>query len=376
MKAFIFSIATVLISLSAHAGALASLWNGEQFRLSGQILVQDADKPLDFYFLPTRYKVKATSVYNESTGESERKTWVTHQVVTDGTLKYSVYNIRMKLDEPGRFETLRAESELRQKVGLEARIKGLVPICGLSLGSSLVAAGEIGAQPNPSATVITYSIHSSEAEQCKSIVDVPEFNLQIRVPLSREPEFARAMTSDVGLVLPSIDVILPYKYNNKVTMLFNSKTTYEMMSQNVGLKGTYKMVTGEVESNIRKMFQSLEITSQMKVDWQGTDVALRDRFITQAIEFLSQAYIKYNAVTGPVGDKEVVVGDKDKSVSSSLFSVSLAMSEQAATQKADITIDFSSATYSTVKSQTQLDVSRVSKSVLSPEVQQMLEVMP
>ncbi len=373
MRSLLAFFIIIGFSLHAKASALASLWNGEHINLSGQILVQDAEQPLDFYVLPSKYILKRESKMDPQTGQLVNTVWFQNRVVDQGGVKYSVYTFKLELDSPGRMELLRAENKLRSITKTKARIKGLAPICGVALGSNFASFATPTPQVDPEATLISYSIKSTEADQCKSVLGTSDFAIEIKVPMSREPEVASQLISMTGLVLPALELVHPYKIKNSIVMTFNPVVLFEQMQTNVGLTGTWKFITASVQSNSTKMMKSLELTGGLTVNWEGADQAIRDIFINKAIEFLSQSYLKYSQTSQKdLNSKPETVADKNQSVSTSLFRVDMAMTKEAATIKEKISLDFSSVTYGTVKSQAQIEISNITSDQLDPEVRKLL----
>jgi hypothetical protein len=365
-------LSALLLPISSRAGALASIWNGEQFGIDGETLVQDADRPDEFYILPRKYKIQKKSKYNERTDSFDTVPQVVHQISDIGGVKYSIYNITLVLDEPGQMELMELDSKL-QRHRPSARIRGLANVCGMSLG--LPAVAPLPGPVDQNALHITYSINSTTENSCSSILPQTAFNLQIKVPLSREPEVANAMSSSVGMVLPPIELLFPYKYSDSVIVTFNAKKTIDQMATGLDLKGTWKVVSAGVSARTQDIVNRLKITGAIKMDCQNPDKRICDSFLEKAKEILSSSLVRYvpqTPVTNEGGVAQVVMGDNNKDVPTSLFKVEMAMDSRSFSDSEELKIDFSDVNYSTVKTQVQLDVSKVPKKSFKPEVRKLL----
>lgn len=379
MKTAILSL-VVLLGLvgagRANANALASIYNGDQFQLNDQLLVQDADHPDDFYILPRTFHIKRQSTYNADTGEVKNIVSVNNRVLTSGQNQYSDYSIRVVLDEPGRLELLQAAMNLRRVANPNARIKGVAPICGMHVlipGISNSTEAPNPASFDPNTTFIQYSLGSTDGDKCNSVLATSEFTFEYRVPISLEPATARNLTSDVGLVLQPIDMILPYKYKDKVKIVVDARSAVEQMKAAASLQGSFKFVTAGVQASMEKMMNSLQVTGQLHVDCQNPDTTACDRFVNQAQDILTKVLVNYLPMSGAGDTNPLVVADKNRAVNATMFQVQLNYDQQSAERIGQFTVDFSNTVYSSVHAQAQIDASHVPVEVLAPAVRKLLE---
>lgn len=363
-----------LFSALARASALASLYNGTQFHLEGQLLVQDSENPNDFYLIPQVYEVKRESVFNPTTQSFSERVAVNHRVFSKDGHQYSSYSIRMILEMPDQLEIQRALSALRQKVGQSARIIGAAPVCGLRLDlPARLPSMEGSSEPPYNATWIQYSIASSEAGKCNSMMDTTEFSLEYRVPLDLEPALAQNITTDVGLLLPPIELVLPYKYKDKVRVEVDAESAIQQLKAGADIKGSFKFVTGEVQANIERLVNTLQVTGQMAVDCQNPDPTICNYFLDQAKDVLAKTLYIYTPLAVGGDTNPMVLGDKEKNVDASLFKVGLAFDEQSAKRIGKFRVDFSNTVYSSIYSQVQIHVQNIPSENLDPIVRQMLQ---
>jgi hypothetical protein len=366
-------IPAALISVSAWAGAVASIYNGEQYHLNGAVLVQDADHPDDFFILPTRYHLKTKSHVDDQgrlvTAQSARNT-----VVRINGHDYSSYAMTFELDEPGKLEMLRATQALRQQVGRPARIKGLVPICGLRLAvPGFKESGPSGDNRlNPDSPLLRYSISSTEADKCASIIDTSEFNMEYRVPIGLEPEAAKEITSDVGMTLPPIEIVLPYKYKDHVTVKIEAQSTINQLRAGGDFAGSFKMVTLQVKASIETLFNRLAVTGGLDVDCQNPDRKICDGFVEQAKDILAKTLFLYTANADKGDTNPLVLADNDKAVSTGGFKATLGIDSQSATREGYFRVDFSSTAYSSITSQAQVTAKNISRRYLDPQILKLL----
>lgn len=370
------SVLAITLSSQAPAAALASLYNGEQFRLKNQLLLQDSDRPDEFYYLPQKYRVKRRGKLNEETQKVEYRTDLNHRVVRKGEREYSVYSMLVELEQPSPFDVLMAQTELSTKLGRQVVIKGLVPICGISLGEVGSASAGI-AKPveaiSPDATLVQYSLNSSEAGKCNSPLASTEFRILYRVPLKEEPVYAENATSSVGLVLAPVELTLPYKYKDQVVIQIDARSAYEQLKAAADVKGTYKFVSGEMKAAVSKLFNMLQITGGIDVNCQNPDKAICDRFLVQAQEILAKTFFTYLPFAANGDTNPLTFADKDKAVDTSLVKVQMAMDQQSAERIGKFKIDFTNTVYSSITAQVQVTAARLPVENLAPEVRALLK---
>lgn len=378
--AALFFAVSLLFSGAANASALASVYNGEQFRLKGQLLVQDAEHPDDYYLIPKIYRLKNKIFVNEQTGERSNRANVNNKVITVNGRQYSSYTMRFRLDEPSEVELLEAKMLLQMKAGRAANIRGVAPICGIrlaSLGFDQGTGNEADTQKaisNPNVTTITYSISSTEAGKCTSLLDTTDFTVEYRVPIELEPKTAQDLTSDIGLVLPPVELLLPYKYKDSVTVEVDAESAIKQVKAAADLQGSFKFVTAQISASISNLVNKLTVSGGLKVDCQNPDRTVCDHFLEQAKDILSKTLFIYTPLAEKGDTNPLVVSDKDKS-SSSMFKVSLAYDEQEAKRIGKFRVDFSNMVYSTVSGQAQLRAAKASPSALDPIVRKKLEAI-
>ena len=365
---------SLLLPIAANAGALASIYNGEQFQLEDQLLVQDADHPESYYYLPRTYKLKSRTALDMD-GNPKRETSLKHRVVTKGDKQYSVYTMTLELDHPTSLQLRIAEMQIRRKTGQRAVIKGPAPVCGIRVrgpGFDSTAAASPVDKVDPDATLIQYSVNSTEAGKCASVLATTEFNLVYRVPISQEPQTAETITSSVGLFIPAVEILLPYKYREKVVVTLDAVSTYEQLKAAADLQGTFKAVTAGVSAAMSDLKNKLMMSGGIAVDSENPDPAIRDRFLTMALEILSKTYLNYLPMGLAGNTDSLVLADKEKAASASLFKVQLGFDRQSAERIGKFRIDFSNAVYGGVTSQVQIKAARASKDSLDPQVRSLL----
>jgi hypothetical protein len=372
LSASIIALATPAM---ARADALASIYNGEQFQLNGQLLVQDADHPDDFYVLPQTFHIQQQSTYDPTTDTLKKKMSINHQVIAANGNQYSDYTMKMVLDEPTQMQLMQASMQLRRTASPNARIKGMAPICGMRLtlpGLETSTEAPIAGKFDPNTTFIQYSISSTDAEKCNAILTTTEFTLEYRVPLVLEPTVAKNLTSDVGLVLQPIDLILPYKYKDKVSVAIDARSAIDQLKASVGLQGSFKFVTAGVQASMEKMMNALKISGQLQVDCQNPDKTMCDRFVDQAVQILTKTFFTYLPMATSGDTNPLVIADKDKAVNASLFKIQLAFDEQSAERIGQFKVDFSNTVYDSVHGQARIEASRVPLEALDPIVRKLL----
>lgn len=375
MKYIFLSVVIVVVAQLAHGGAIGSVYNGEQFKIQGQLLVQDADKPNSFYFLPRKYKLKTKSRINVKSDKIEKTYGLHHQVVSEAGHQYSVYTMKLTLDRPGQLRSLDAELELRRLKGNDAKILGLTPVCGLRLdlptGGVLVS--NTNSNPvNPDAIQIKYSLSSTEAGRCTSILDTSDVVLEYRVPMAREPEVANKLVSSVGLVLPSVELVLPYKYKDRVVVSVDAEMAYEQTKTAGSLTGDAKSVMLEARASVDAMFGRASATGKTIIDCQNPDRTICDRFVEQAKDHL----VKMLFVFTPIAEAQapqVLVGDKEKIFEAGKTKVGLAFDAQTAKRQQNFVIDFSNAVYSSISAQAQVEINKIPFEIFDPAVQALVK---
>ena len=360
----------LLAAKNASASALASIYDGEEFKLDGEVLVQDYQTPTDFYILPQRYTVIQQSVYNPKTRRYTKIANANNIVTTENGKKYSIYTLRLRLVEPSQNDLLNATFLLRQKHP-GAQIKGLAPICGMTIampGQDLPSRAA-----NPDVPLITYSIKSTSSQKCGTIVANSEFTMSIHVPLESEPMYANALTSNGGLILPPIDVAMPYKYEDKVKITVDAKSFYKQVKAGAGIEGSWKVVSVGVKANVEKALQTLNIGGLVKMDCQNPDKTICGKFYDQAVKILSDSVMKYMpiAATNPNQDP-LITTENNKSPGTNMFRVDMAYDEATAEKMVNLVVDFKDTEYDTLTSQVQLDISNLPQTILSDEVKAIL----
>lgn len=373
----VYGYVLVLISLfctiRANANALASIYNGDQYHLRGQFLVQDADHPNDFYILPQAYRLKHQSVYDEAAGDYKDDFGITHQVSVINNVRYSVYNMILVLEQPSEMQRMEATFLLRRKVGMNAIIKGIAPICGMRIAGFESASDSVEkGTSSPDATLIQYSIDSTEPGKCKSLVTATQFNIRIRVPLEQEPAFAANLISGVGVTLPSIELILPYKYKDHVTMTLNAHDALQQLKGSAGISGAFSVVSTQLKGSVEEMMNKLQIMGSLHVDCQNPDHSACDHFMQQAQEIITKIFFTYLPLSTQGDTNPIVLADKEKSGSAKV-KVDLAIDSQTADHIGEFKLDFSNSVYDSVQTQAQIHVANVPKGILDPAVQALLK---
>lgn len=367
--------ASLIFSGAANATALASVYNGQQFRLEGHLLVQDAEHPNDYYVVPKLYRLRNKVYVNDQTGESSNRASINHKVITVNGHQFSSYTMRFRLDEPGMMEKMTAEALLQLKAGRAAKIKGVAPVCGIRLATpGFDQIKPSGNQPasNPKSTTITYSISSTEAGKCNAFLDTTDFSVEYRVPMELEPKTAADLTSDTGLVLPPVELLLPYKYKDSVVVEVDAESAVKQLKAGADLQGSFKYVTAQVSANISKLVNKLSVSGGIKVDCQNPDRTICDHFLEQAKDILAKTLYIYEPFAKDGDTNPLVVADKDNA-SASMFKVSLGYDEQEAKRIGKFRVDFSNTVYSSISSQAQLRAAKASPAALDPIVRKKLE---
>lgn len=369
----LFLAAAIAMSGSAWANSVGSLYNGKQFDLDGRDLVQDADRPNEFYVVPARFKIVPTTISLGENGEETEQRGVNHRVMTINGQQYSVYTIRVRLDKPNEQQILLANNKLYQKFGAGAQVVGMAPVCGINLGAPLTEVSAGASSARPDAVVIRYNLQSTEAGKCESALFPRELTLTIYAPMSMEPQIAQDITSKVGLVIPAIELVLRYKYQDKVSVTIDAKNTYDQLKASAGIEGGYKFVSGSLSGNMTKMFNKLKVTGRIHRDCQNPDPAICDGFVEKAQELLKEIVFKYTPLATPNPDtKNLIVGDKEK-VSANMVRVDMAMDKQEFENHGEFVFDFTSNTYSSIRTQAIVDLKKVNPEHLAKEVQDLLK---
>lgn len=364
-----------LVPQLSFANSLASIYNGEQYDLGKIFLAQDANKPEDFYVMPSSFSLAPPQYYwDEKIQDYASKSTVSHEIVEVAGKKYSSYTLRFKLDQPSRQDVRRATNRL-WNLRANARIKGLVPICGVKLGyfGFEFAQGEKPTPENsvnPGGEYIRYSLRSNDSDRCTSLVSLKELSVVYRVPLELEPEAAKALTSDTGLVLPPVEVIMPYKYTDKVSIKIDTQSVIDQLKATGGFKGTIKKVALDVQGSVERMWNNLTTTGVIKIDCQS-DQAVCERYYEIARDVIAKTFYIYTPLATAGDTTPLTLSDNNKSTPS-LFDVKVNTDLARADRKSEFSLDMDNPVYSSMRTQVQFKAFGVSPDVLAKEVRDLL----
>lgn len=361
MRALLVTL--LLFSSLARANSLASIYNGSQYQLDGQLLVQDADNSNNYYYVPQAFRLKQSSQWDAKKQAYVPDYGIHREVITKAGRQYASYTMRFELDEPSESDVLTATMNLAVKTSPLVQILGMAQICGLSLAVPGFATAP-PAPPDPDATVIRYSINSTDAGKCNSLVSLNEFSMSLTVPLERDHEYLNNFISPNGPVLPPVEMILPYKYKDRVIVSVDAHAALDQAKAAVGVGFTYEAVTAAVNASMENLWRSLTASGQVYVDCQNDDHTICDRFVQQAQDLLAKSIFLITPDMSKGDTNPLVVGDNNKASSANLFKIQLGYDEQHLSDNQKLTVDFTNVVYSSVRAQAQVIASGVPADVL------------
>ena len=347
--------------------ALGSIWNGEQLGIDGYLIVQDADNKNEFFYLPKQYRLKSKSIQTQD--ENGNYTWenrqtLSHELTTlPSGEKYSVYNMKVVLSKMSKRNENRATMALRRKFGLNAKLKGQAPICGIESSIPNMSHHD----PINETIGITYSL--SSVAQCNQISIPNEFSIRVMVPMYHEPAFAKSLINGAGEIFPTIRTLHPYKYTDKVSLTFNAIDMYEHFGGSAGVKGTYKNVTAQVKGQLQRMIEKFNAMGSVRFDVQNQDPKVREYYHGVFINMLSKIFFKYlpQADATPLPGAPQISYGQNKS----LIKASLALSRSEAERQGEIKLSLEDVNYGNISSQVPVSIPAISEDIIHAEIKEL-----
>ncbi|NJM09615.1 MAG: hypothetical protein HC883_01555 [Bdellovibrionaceae bacterium] len=343
------------------ASALASIYNGQQFNIDGATIVQSADSPSDFYVLPTLYRVRGGTKWDDLLSEYVDINPVARREEEISGTKVVIYTMRFDLDLPSKMQQLYALRELR-KFQPNARIVGIAPVCGIRFGDAGIAEVLAASSPiktDPTKPMIRYSFRSTDADKCGSTLRTTAFTVEYTVPAENAAGIESAMASEAGLVLPPVELVLPYKFKDKVVVKVDAASAIEVLKSGADLEGTYKFVKAGVQARMQSLINRLNSAGMIEMDCQNPDPVVCSQFLTKAMEILSKTLFIFEAQANSGDTNPLVIGDGEKAVDASLIKARVAFESAKAVRNGRFEVDFSNVVYSTIKAQAELIVRNI-----------------
>ncbi|OUR92843.1 hypothetical protein A9Q84_20225 [Halobacteriovorax marinus] len=377
---FLVSIAILLSTISAQAGAGASLWNGAHVNLKGRMLIQDADNPDTFYWLPTKFKLRTHSdLIPDENGNLVIKNT---QAVTQGFIedangnKFSKYDMKVSLENLGQEKLIRATQKLRRIHGYEAKIVGMLPLCGMALGLPTIIGA---ADSSANITQVKFGFSQDSLDNCTNFNVARTFNISILVPKKLEPAFAKSMMKGIGPAFPSIKLAHPYKYEDNVSLKIDTRKFRSMMSAGGKLTGTFKYVSAQVEAKISKAMKQLAFTGHLKLNIQSTDPQIKAHYMKMFTEMLKNYFYSFTATKDGNTPNEqdplkpvTFSSSNGGSGSSAIVGVELAYSKEEVEEIGVIDISINDINYGAIQSHNTIEIPALNKENFSQELQNLL----
>jgi hypothetical protein len=367
MKTMLFLLAA--LSIKAQALTYTSVYDGEQFQLAGFSLVQSAENPAHYYVLPNQFRIKASSYYDQAKRDYVLDPGVVHQVEEVDGHEFSIYTFRFALRSPSKIDELTAGMLLKAKKPGSV-LQGMAKPCGMSLSVPGFSPeegpgdGARMAKSNPNVPYVQYSISSTEAGRCNSFDSLPkDLTVTYRVPMSREPMTAQSLISGTGILIPPMTLLFPYKYTDKFSISLKKKSAMTQLQALIDLKGTVKMVTGQVRAGINKMIKNLEISGAFHQDCRSPQEVCA-KYLEMAKSMVEARLVTYTPIKEEA--KDLVIGDSDKDAS--VFKVALAFDYKTVTDNETFDFVLSNTNYSSISTQAHFRAARIPVEVLDPKV--------
>lgn len=287
-----------MLSMGSHAYAssAASLFNGDHYEFKGKMLVQDADQPNDFYWIPEKYKLRVKSeIVRDRRGNQslENTQMISHSIIQNASgEKFSRYDLTVKMENIGEMRKIMAQSALRRKHNPRARLVGRIPLCGIATGvPKSIGTSTAGVE----AIQVIFGFTEDGLENCSNFNVPKSFPISIIVPERFEPAFAQSLVNGVGAMMPTLKLAHPYKYKDKASLSINVEKMYKFINKSGSLTGTYKMVSAGVKANVRKMIRTLAYTGSVVFDIQNPDPKVRAHLEKTFIDIISKNFFAYTA---------------------------------------------------------------------------------
>ncbi len=346
----------MLVPLKGKTQSVGFLWDGGQFAVGGYVLIQDVAHKSDFYWLPKKFKIKKMAVMNND-GELENKLMANHSVIFKNGVKYSKYSFTMKVDKISDARIYDATVALRDKFGMLAALKGMLPPCGIQMGMPKLnqQVGEV-ATNEINGVVASYGI----AESPCNLVSAPtEFVLEITAPFdSYEPSLSQNILSGAGIALPPITFLHTAKYDDDVSLKFDTHMFYTQLKKAGEASGAYMNVGLGLKKSMQNTFQNLTSFGLMNFDIKEADPIrheeLRRHYETIFIDMLTHMLYQFEAIVPPASD-DVTIATQGSNAGT-YFKASIAMSEAEFTRQDTMTLHVKNTNYSTVTSQLIIDL--------------------
>lgn len=378
MKKLLVSL-ILLSSFSAIASSAGSLWNGSHVNLKGRMLVQDADNSNSFYWLPTKFKLKQKS--DLIPDEDGNLTIQTKQAIVQNFIedangnKYSKYDMKVSLESLGQERLLNATMKLRRVHGYDAKIVGMLPLCGMALGLPTIMGSS---DPTANVTQVKFGFSQDNLDNCTNFNVARTFTISMLVPRKLEPAFGKSLMKGIGPTFPSIKLAHPYKYEDKVSLKIDTRKFHKMVSAGGKIKGTFKYVSAQVEAKVSKAMKQLAFTGHLKLNIQSTDPQVKAHYMKTFTKMLTDYFFSFtsskdgNPAPGSDPLKPVTFSSSNSGSSSALVGVDLAYTKEEIEELGEINISINDINYGAIQSHNTIEIPEIKKENFSEELQSLL----
>lgn len=384
-KLITMALGLTLGTAQAYGKAGASIYNGQHLGIKGIHLMQMADDPNEFRWIPVEYKVqKESKTYIDEWGDERliKVPKITHNIQNMGSASYSIYSFNVKLNKLSRIRKAKIERLLRTKHP-GARLEGMAPICNMKLVAPSISVSTTDTSKGQLAyPIVQYGFSPGTDGDCAKIDFETWFPVRITVPMTLEPDFALNMVAGTGLVLPNVRVSHPYKYTDKVSVYINSRLFYDQVKNQSSISGGLFDVSAQVNNSISKALENLSVMGQFKMDVQNDAnrtayLQMVKDLITNLFVTFSQKEIPFNGAEPnfPSGCKpdpaKTVVKTAAGAPIPFCVSATFSKSEQDLERIKDISFNFQDTNYGTIYSDIVVRIKPVNVELISDDLKKL-----
>ncbi len=333
-----------LLSSSLFAASAGYIWDGANFDIEGYMLVQDSDREYDFYWLPKKYKIKSDLDGPKATYSSS--------VINNS--EYGLFTFGLKLAKPSRRLLVKAGSKLKNRFGYEAKIVGMLNICGQKLNLPSIASHSNSLDKLGT----TYYFDMQESTDCSSLGGQKSINLTIQTPISQVEYIKNALGRGLSFPLPSITLFHPAKYKDEVSIEVDAVHAWENLNAQGGVSGSIKKIGINLKGKMNKMIERLSLMGKVEFNIRERDPTRRETirkyYMDIFTDVMTKFFYSYSEVQTPTSDPLAMGEGADTNI----FNASLAVTKEQMEKTKNIKLDLSNFVYSSIKSYATIDLSK------------------
>lgn len=267
----------MLLSMTAKSqdGVFGSFYDSPVVTRQGVRLLQEMNANGQgngrFFWVPSRYTLR-----NSLDDSAHVSPMYRHSIVRVEGKEVSVYEFELR---PSSLSDIQ-KSNLER--GLSGAIVGRAPVCGTSLNIP----GYLAVSESVNSGIRAFvSIPVESTLNCMNGAPlVDRLTLRLEVPMNQEPNVARSLMGDVGLILPEVVWHLPMRYYDRASITIDYERTYDALSRVLGGGLSVPILSTQVEHRVREIVAGNSLAVQVNIDVQTPGGAERIReFAVQTV---------------------------------------------------------------------------------------------